>query len=661
MPEEATSEPEGLRRHHDLLIPVGDETMAATRYEPLEESGPLPVVLMAIPYRKDDRITYGRYDPDLQYIARQGYEVVAADLLGTGASSGRKPHPMAGDEGEQVATAIEWLADRPWSTGTVGMYGKSYGAFTQLRAAAERPDSLAAIAPTMVGNSLYETSYPGGTVSGLRRAMWTTQMLASRVLPPSYRDRDGRWAEVWKDRLQEIQEERPWFFKYLDHPTKDEFWREASVRVEEIEVPALVTVGYRDTHTPSVVEYFDRMNSTRRLLLGPWRHTMPHRGRESTVDYRRQAVEWYDQFLKGESTGALDRPTVSFWTERDGGWRIDGGSWRGAASWPTVDAAEDPIALSVTPDGLARAAAFEDGAVEAEYEYDHSVGPNSLDRVGFVANESPDTTPDDVRSLVFDTGPLTDAIEFTGTGEARIRLRAGTPDPLVFVRVNDVAPDGETTLVTHGLLRASHRDGHDESKPLEPGREYDLSIGLKPKSHVFERGHRIRLAVGAAYFPRAFPTRDHGSFAVLSTPDAPSGLSFPGVVHDAGVSFDDAIEMRGPDDLVSPASPLVSNHATAVETGREQFSDSARFATTDSYDIDLPHGPTMRWEHDVEASVRARDPLSANVHNDVRITLDYGYERVEVRTTSRLSHDLATVAATATVDGETVFDETWRR
>jgi len=82
MAEPAAASESNIRRHTDLEIPVEGETVAATRYEPVEVEGPLPALLMYVPYPKDDMITYGGYDPLNRYLSRNGYEVaVAADEL----------------------------------------------------------------------------------------------------------------------------------------------------------------------------------------------------------------------------------------------------------------------------------------------------------------------------------------------------------------------------------------------------------------------------------------------------------------------------------------------------------------------------------------------------------------------------------------------------
>jgi predicted acyl esterase len=81
-----------------------------------------------------------------------------------------------------------------------------------------------------------------------------------------------------------------------------------------------------------------------------------------------------------------------------------------------------------------------------------------------------DEREEDGGSLVFDTDVLTDRCEILGSPRVRLEVSADKPVAMVAARLSDVAPDGRATRVTYGLLNLTHRDGHDEPAPLEPGR-----------------------------------------------------------------------------------------------------------------------------------------------------------------------------------------------
>lgn len=649
-----------LERHDELLIPAGSESVAATRYHPLGTDSPLPVVLVSYPYRKDDLIDFGRQNESLRFLAKSGYEVVICDIVGTGASTGRA-EKWFGDERESLIKVIEWLSDRNWSTGDVGMYGISWGGMTQLRAAAERPEALKAIVPVAVGQSIYGTMYPGGVFDMLRFPTWATQMLAYQSLPPSRRDTNGRWARVWNDRLDDIDRSVPWLFRWLENGTENRFWDEQAVNVERIEVPTFYACGYRDIHTRQMLEYFDVIDAPKRFLLGPWRHVQPHRGRESAVDFRRQAVEWFDHFLKGIENGVTDHPTFEYWTERDGGWNVGGGRWRGSNSWPPRGMEDVSFALSGR--GLVREEAFDDGDwIEEEYQPDASVGIDSLQRVGSVATGGGDTNPDDVRSCTFETDALEDPIELTGDGHVDLRVRASTPDPVIVGRIVDVAPGGDAKPVTQGYLRASHKDGHRNPEEITPGDEIAVRVPLNSRSHVFEEGHRIRFGLSACLFPKAFASPDAGPLTILSTPAEPSTVTFPGRTHEGRVEFDDVIDMSPPDDASIPTDSehLVST-SEDVSVNRSQDAGTAELTATSRSTVDLPHASHIEKRSELVASVDEGDPRSSNVKNRTELSLAYANEDVTVEASSLVNYAFATLSVEVTNDGATVYENRWRR
>jgi putative CocE/NonD family hydrolase len=66
----------------------------------------------------------------------------------------------------------------------------------------------------------------------------------------------------------------------------------------------------------------------------------------------------------------------------------------------------------------------------------------------------------------------------------------------------DVFPDGRAQRVQDGVVRARFREGYDREVPLTPGRVERYRMVLWFTSRVFEPGHRIRVTVSAALFPR---------------------------------------------------------------------------------------------------------------------------------------------------------------
>jgi predicted acyl esterase len=87
----------------------------------------------------------------------------------------------------------------------------------------------------------------------------------------------------------------------------------------------------------------------------------------------------------------------------------------------------------------------------------------------------------------------------------QLELGADAPSPMVAVRLNDVAPDGTSLLVTYGLFNLTHRESHAAPAPLKPGETYRVRIRLNDVAHAFPEGHRVRIAISTSYWPMAWP------------------------------------------------------------------------------------------------------------------------------------------------------------
>ncbi|HRE26360.1 MAG TPA: CocE/NonD family hydrolase, partial [Anaerolineales bacterium] len=132
-----------------VIIPArGDVRLAATLWLP-EGAGPdhrVPVILEMIPYRKDD----WRWASDqarMGFFAERGFAACRLDVRGTGSSGGIALDEYTAEETQDGVDAVAWLAAQPWCNGNVGMWGISYGGFTAIQVAAQRPPALKAIAP----------------------------------------------------------------------------------------------------------------------------------------------------------------------------------------------------------------------------------------------------------------------------------------------------------------------------------------------------------------------------------------------------------------------------------------------------------------------------------------------------------------------------------
>ena len=99
-----------------------------------------------------------------------------------------------------------------------------------------------------------------------------------------------------------------------------------------------------------------------------------------------------------------------------------------------------------------------------------------------------DQREDDGCSVVFETEPLTKAVEILGAPVLTLQLSADQPNAFIVGRLNDVAPDGASTRVTYGVLNLTHRNSHEFPEPLVPGENYEIRLQLNDVAQDFPQG-----------------------------------------------------------------------------------------------------------------------------------------------------------------------------
>ena len=262
--------PGATSKQHVSIEMADGVRLAATLYMP-EGEGPWPAVIEALPYRKDD-IT-GRSRSEYRRLADAGYVLCRVDVRGTGSSEGIATDEYPLVERTDMAAVIDWLATRPWSLGTVGMYGYSYSGFNSIQIAMERPPALKAIIPIYATDDRFgdDVHYQGGIVKQLDQIDYPSYMVASNALPPAPPIYGDGWREEWARRLEGTE---PWVLTWLEHQRLDDYWRHGSLCVdyEAIACPTMIVAGWADGYRNNSFRTFERLRCPKRLVLGPWAH-----------------------------------------------------------------------------------------------------------------------------------------------------------------------------------------------------------------------------------------------------------------------------------------------------------------------------------------------------------------------------------------------------
>ncbi len=486
----------------EVRIPMKDGvTLAADLWRPDEGSGPFPVLLEYLPYRKTE--SRGGSAHLYDYFVRHGYVVARVDIRGTGNSEGTLiPYEYSEIEQRDGEEVIAWLAAQPFSNGNVGMFGISWGGFNSIHMAMRNPPALKAIIAVDATDDLYhdDVHYMDGI---MHVDTWEMSQDLYNAMPgaPDY----VLDAKYFRERF----DQPPWMLTYKAQQREGPFWDRTAlkVRYDSIKIPCFLVGGWYDGYRDSIPRMLEHVKAPVKAIVGAWDHTWPDEPYPKPgFDWRREAVRWYDQWLKGEDTGIMKEPRLSVYV-RD--WHPPGpylevapGRWRSEDGWP-IARIRDRVFHPRDDRSLASAPG---AAAVDRLRYVPTTGVEAGGPVLWWGDVAPDQRPTDAFSLVYDTPPLEEDVEILGMPKARLRVSADAPLIDWYARLNDVAPDGTVTQVTGGGKNGAQRVSPRDPRAIEKDQPFPLEIEMHFTSWVFPKGHRIRLSVANAQWPMLWPT-----------------------------------------------------------------------------------------------------------------------------------------------------------
>jgi hypothetical protein len=105
-------------------------------------------------------------------------------------------------------------------------------------------------------------------------------------------------------------------------------------------------------------------------------------------------------------------------------------------------------------------------------------------------------------ALTYTTGPLEHDLDVAGPLKLVLYASSSAPDTDFAARLSDVFPDGRAIQLQNGVLRARYRSVDEGPELLDPGRTYRLEIDMWATANRFRAGHRLRIDISSADFPR---------------------------------------------------------------------------------------------------------------------------------------------------------------
>ncbi|MFB8119719.1 CocE/NonD family hydrolase [Streptomyces sp. NPDC055962] len=486
-----SSDRSGTELHADVLLP-----------ERLPKKARVPVVLSVGPYfghsGQSGAEGWTHTGPSTRFqdfvegtdLFDQGYAFVMVDLRGFGGSTGCLDWGGPGEQAD-VKAAVDWAARQPWSTGSVGLYGKSYDAVTGLIGNNLDQRALKAVVAQEPVWDMYQYIYSNGVprpnVTGTANAYNSIATLGQ--LP----DDDAHYLanSRYEDDHPECLAQNSAGYRIADQDDPHWVSRDLAKAAEGTDTPLFVTQGFVENNTKpeEMQEYLDNHQGPERGWVGQWDHV---RGGDRTSDGRlamgregwyEETLSFYDQYLKGV------RPTV-----RHPAYAVEDstGAWRAQKTWPVV---ERRVTLSlgggsyVDDGGLSGIASLgpsggsatgkRPGSSDAR-DMEHAPAPEPAAPKGLPEGPARLQEAGKVTSSYFVwSEALAKAVRVTGTPQVSLKAEG---EGNVMLKLYDVAPDGTAVMFD------------EQVSLLATGR---LTVDLKATDWTLGAGHVLAVEVGS--------------------------------------------------------------------------------------------------------------------------------------------------------------------
>ena len=438
--------------HADVLRPAG-----------LTDEDKTPVILTVSPYQNHSGVPAAApYDPvnfsgpsdrfydflDLSRILEQGYTYVMVDLPGFGGSSGCNDWGGPREQGA-VKAAVEWAASQPWSTGKVGMIGKSYDAWTGLMGIAQEAEGLAAVVAMEPVYSGYRYAYNNG-VKFTNSVLTPTLFTAFDIQPgtinddPMYNVNGAPQAWCYGHNLAMHQ---------VDDPEAD-YWVERDLlrTTQGKTTPLFLTQGFLESNTKpdGSVAFFNNLGGEHnRAWFGQFNH---YRGWETTADgerYHMGRAVFVEEMMRFFDTHVKGIPAAETGLDQDPTWAVQDntGAYRAEESWPPADTVWRTTQLNV--------------GTYADDNGNRGTGDGGGNGIWSISE------------------PLAHEARLTGEPIIRVTVNAPVPRTNFVANVYDIDPDGSATLINRGTWL--NRDLGEQ----------ELEFELYGQDWVLRPGHRV--------------------------------------------------------------------------------------------------------------------------------------------------------------------------
>jgi X-Pro dipeptidyl-peptidase len=422
----------------------------------------------------------------------RGYIVVHSSSPGTGLSDGA---PTVGGDNESLApkAVIDWLNGRAkgyterdgnkevkayWSTGKVGMTGTSYNGTIPLAAATTGVDGLEAIIPIAPNTSYYHYYRSNGLVRSPGGYLGEDIDVLYDFIHSGDESKRARNNEVIRDTEMKNGQDR------ITGDYND-FWagRDYLNDMKPMKAALLMSHGFNDwnvmpEHSYRIYKKAKEMG----LSVQIYYHQNGHGGPPPITMMNR----WFTRYLYGVENGVENEPKA--WIVRENDNKDNPTPY---ADYPNPEAKDLKLYLSAGAPAKGQLTTSKPEKQGTETLVDnYSFSGSSLAKA--------ETTE---HRLLYVTEPLTEDVHISGVPKIKIRLASSKPAVNLSVWMVSLpwtdALDTKITdnIITRGWADPQNHKSLTKSKPLVPGKFYEMEFELMPDDQIIPKGQQIGLMI----------------------------------------------------------------------------------------------------------------------------------------------------------------------
>ena len=507
------------------------------------------------------------------YFVPRGYAFIAQDMRGTRNSQGCMILGGEEEAADAVAT-INWLNGKgkaftgdgqevkaTWSTGKVGMIGKSYDGTIANAAASTGVPGLKTIVPIAAISRWYDymynngVQYTGNTATAplfvyvidqppgddtARADQWvrstftenSTCMAQGSAVAGQAADPRGDYTEFWDNR------------DYIVDRAESPGLENLPTNVGKVKASVFVVHGLNDFNVkPPHYQQWWRKLARHRVPRKIW---LTQTGHVDPFDFRRKAWvrtlhRWFDRWLHGIQNGIMGERQASVQTVN--------GRWQNFRRWPIPGSRPTPVflsprkkkrpgTLSLRPPRKLRRQVFTDDPRQSERTMMTNRYQEKRSRLIFVSRKlrrrtrisgyirmrlfaQVNRTDTNFTAILVDYGKTKKfAWDQSGEGirntqEESCHGQSTEQDDACYRKTENNIHETNIELVSIGWLDAKHWKTLSESNFLEAGKTYPFRWEMFADDYVFKRGHRIGVVVAGSDATETVPDQNEAQVTVL--------------------------------------------------------------------------------------------------------------------------------------------------